>query len=150
MRVARLAAGGGGAIDVDRYDTMRFLRNTVLSVVVAGALAPWGLALAALVEPEDLKIINDANCADIVREHKNYSAAEQKVADEIRRSSNGNVATNVLGVATLAAFGLGFFSWDDNADAKENLAELTAYRVAIEAAGKRKSCAFEVPVGGLR
>lgn len=129
---------------------MRFKRITVLIFASASAFALCGQALAASVEPEDLKVINEASCADIVREHKNYSAAEQKVADEIRRSSNGNVATNVLGVATLAAFGLGFFSWDDHADAKENLAELTAYREAIEAAGKRKTCAFEAPIGGLR
>ena len=40
----------------------------------------------------------------------------------------------------LAVFGLGFFSWDDQSDAQTNLAELTAYRQAIETEARKKNC----------
>jgi hypothetical protein len=40
----------------------------------------------------------------------------------------------------LAAVGIGFFVWDDNEDAEENLAELRAYRDAIATAGRKKGC----------
>ena len=108
-----------------------------LAVLLAFQASAWGYVTA-----EDQKIIDAAGCDEIVREHKNYAAAAQKVADEIRVASNSTVAGNVLGVATLAVFGLGFFSWDDNSDAKTNLAELEAYRDAIAAAGRRNKCAL--------
>jgi hypothetical protein len=45
------------------------------------------------------------------------------------------LSVHAPGVATLAAFGLSFFEWNDQADAKANLAELKAYREAIAAEG---------------
>lgn len=98
----------------------------------------------ARVPDEDKKLIDEASCEEIIKEHKNYSAAEKKLKSEIASTSKGTVATNVVGVATMAVFGLGFFTWNDQADAKENLAELTAYREAIEASGNQKRCALEV------
>lgn len=112
-------------------------RRAVLCLLIVSSMAR-----AATVDPEDQKLIDAADCATIVKEHGNYLRAERKVADEIRATSNSTVATNVLGAATLATFGLGFFTWDDQVDARENLAELTAYREAIEAAGRRKGCAM--------
>jgi len=110
--------------------------NRLLMVALLGFHASaW-----AYVTAEDQQIIDAAGCEEIVKEHKNYAAAAQKVADEIRHAQNGEVAGNVLGVATLAVFGLGFFSWDDHSDAKTNLAELAAYRDAIAAAGRGKKC----------
>ena len=44
------------------------------------------------------------------------------------------------GVATLAVFDLGFFSWNSQADARENLAQLKAHREAIAAEGRKKKC----------
>ena len=92
------------------------------------------------VDADDQKLIDAAECPELQKEHKNFAAAEKKIAEEIRQSSNSTTAGNVLGVATLAAFGIGFFHWDDHSDAKENLAEMKAYRVAIEAAAAKKKC----------
>ena len=110
-------------------------------------LAPLALTFACFATPawpvvtaEDQKLIEAADCAEIIREYRNFSGAEKKLADEIRSTSNSTTAGNVLGVATLAAFGLGFFSWNDQADAEENLAELTAYREAIAVEGRKKKC----------
>ena len=64
------------------------------------------------------------------------------MVDEIRRTTNSTVATNAVGAATIAIFGIGFFTWDNNEDAEENLAELRAYRDAIAAAGRKKGCAL--------
>lgn len=111
-----------------------------LRPLLAAILLAAGTPLFAYVTAEDQKLIDAASCDEIVREHRNFSLAEKKLADEIRSTSNATTAGNVLGVATLATFGLGFFSWNDQADAKENLAELTAYREAIAAAGRKKNC----------
>ena len=119
---------------------MRNALKTLTSLALAGAIGFYSAASWAFVTPEDQKLIEAASCDEIIKEYRNFSAAEKHLAGEIRRTSNSTVAGNVLGVATLATFGLGFFSWDDQADARTNLAELTAYRVAIEAEGKKKGC----------
>lgn len=115
---------------------MRNLPTILLTVT----LALCGPNAWANVTPEDQKLIDAANCEELVKEHANFAAAEKKLAEEIRQTSNNTTAGNVVGVATLAVFGLGFFSWDDQADAKTNLAEITAYREAIAAAAKKKNC----------
>lgn len=71
------------------------------------------------VTAEDQKEIEAAGCPDIIREHRNFAAAEKQLAEEIQRNSNSTTAGNVLGLATLAAFGLGFFSWNSQADARK-------------------------------
>ena len=38
--------------------------------------------------------------------------------------------------------GFGFFTWNDNSDAQETLAELREIRVAIAAGAKKKGCAL--------
>jgi hypothetical protein len=118
---------------------MRNTRKIVAFLSLTLALA-GPVAAAPLVDAEDQAIIAAASCEEIIEEHHNFSAAEKELADQIRQNDNGTVAGNVIGVATLATFGLGFFSWDDQADAKTNLAELTAYREAIAAEGKKKNC----------
>ena len=95
-----------------------------------------------MVTPEDMKLIEAAGCDEIIREYRNFSLAEKKLTEEIRQTSSGTTATNVIGVATMAALGIGFFSWNDQVDARTNLAELTAYREAIAAQGKKKNCAM--------
>ena len=97
-------------------------------------------AASSLVTQEDQALIEAAGCDEIVHEYANFVAAEKELADEIRKNDTGEVAGNVIGAATLATFGIGFFSWDDQTDAKGNLAELTAYRQAIYAEGKKKNC----------
>lgn len=115
---------------------MRTLHTILLAATLAmGVTNSW-----ANVTPEDQKLIDAADCEELIKEHANFAAAEKKLAEEIRQTSNSTTAGNVVGVATLAVFGLGFFSWDDQVDAKTNLAELTAYREAIAATAKKKNC----------
>jgi hypothetical protein len=99
-------------------------------------------ALPAKVDPEDQKLIDAAGCDEIIKQYAIHAQQEKAVAEEIRKTTGSTVATNVVGAATLAAFGFGFFTWDNSVDAEENLAELRAYREAIGAAGKKKNCAL--------
>jgi hypothetical protein len=113
-----------------------------VALPLALILAGHGGASRAQVTAEDQKLIEAAGCEEIIKEHRNFSAAVTKLTEEIRQTGNSTTAGNVAGVATLAVFGLGFFSWNDQADAKTNLAELTAYRDAIAAEGRKKNCKF--------
>ena len=121
---------------------MHKLQKIFVTLPLAVALAGYGAASWSQVTAEDQRLIEAASCEEIIKEHGNFSAAEKKLAEEIRRTSSSTTAGNVAGIATLAVFGLGFFSWTDQADAKENLAELTAYREAIAAEGRKKNCKF--------
>ena len=118
-------------------------RPTVISRFSLGAaLSLCAAASWSMVSAEDMKLIEAAGCDEIIREYRNFSLAEKQVAEEIRQTSNSTTATNVIGVATMAALGIGFFSWNDQVDARTNLAELSAYREAIAAEGKKKNCAL--------
>ena len=120
---------------------MRHMPKTLtLLTLLAGTTGFYGAAAWSEVTPEDQRLIEAAGCNEIVKEYRNFSAAEKKLAEDIRLTDNSTTAGNVAGAASLAVFGLGFFSWDDQADAKENLAELTEYRKAIAAEGKKKGC----------
>jgi hypothetical protein len=112
---------------------------------LATALVFHGQISWAQVDAEDQELIDAASCEELAKEHRNYAAAEKEVADGIRQSGNSTTATNVLGVATLATLGFGFFEWDDTSDAETNLAELRGIREAIEAAAKKKSCDLAAP-----
>jgi TRAP-type C4-dicarboxylate transport system substrate-binding protein len=111
-----------------------------LSLLVVLMLSPHA-AWSAL-DPEDQKLIDEASCEEIQREYRNYSAAEREVEAEIRKSNAGTAAANVAGIAAFAVLGFGFFTWNDNSDARETLAELREIRVAIAAGAKKKGCAL--------
>ena len=113
----------------------------MLLVSLMAFLVPGQPAVAAL-DPEDQKLIDEASCAEIQREYRNYSAAEREVEAEIRKSNAGTAAANVAGIAAFAVLGFGFFTWNDNSDAQETLAELREIRVAIAAGAKKKGCAL--------
>jgi len=120
---------------------MSNIRTILLSLPFTAILALHTQASwSAGVEPDDQKLIDAAGCDEIVKQYRIHVAQEKVVVEEIRRSSNNTVATNVVGAAALATVGIGFFVWDDNEDAEENLAELRAYRDAIAAAGRKKGC----------
>jgi hypothetical protein len=122
---------------------MRSIRKELLGFPLAVALALGAhTAWPASVTPEDQKLIDAASCDEIVKQYGIHVAEEKAVVEEIKRTTGGTVATNVIGAATLAAFGFGFFTWDNSVDAEENLAELRAYRDAIGAAGRKKGCAM--------
>jgi len=119
---------------------MHKLRRILVIFPLAVALAGYWKTSWSYVTAEDQKLIEAANCDEIIKEHRNFSEAEKRLAEEIRQTSSSTVAGNVLGVASLAVLGLGFFSWNDQVDAKTNLAELKAYREAIAAEGRKKNC----------
>ncbi len=122
---------------------MNPVRKTLLQFSLAAALALHGHALrAAGVDAEDQALIDAAGCDEIVKQYRIHVQQEKAVTEEIRRTTKDTVATNVLGAATLATIGIGFFSWDNSVDAEENLAELRVYREAIAAAGRKKNCAL--------
>ena len=113
-----------------------------------------GLAAAALVvmslaagdataksqEQEDWDAARKATCPELVDAYKTTVAAERKVVAAIKESKDGTVASNVLGVASLAILGVGFFTWDDNASAEENLADLRNDLKIITTVSSEKKC----------
>ena len=58
----------------------------------------------------------------------------------LSNQTDGTIATNVLGVATLAILGIGFFSWNDSASAEENLADLRNDLNIITTVATEKKC----------
>ncbi|MGE5638847.1 MAG: hypothetical protein ACM30H_02025 [Clostridia bacterium] len=111
-----------------------------LSLPLIAAAMAFGNARAA--DDEDWAAARKASCQDLVDAYRTTTAAEKKVAASIKSSKDGTVAGNVLGVATLAAFGVGFFSWDDNASAEENLADLRHDIDIIKTVAAEKKCAL--------
>ena len=125
---------------------MNDMRKALLFLPLAAILALYAhSSWSTGVDAEDQKLIDDAGCDEIVKQYGIHVAQEKALAEEIRGASNSTAATNVTGAATLAVFGIGFFSWDDNSDAEENLAELRAYRDAIAESGRKKGCALGAP-----
>lgn len=94
------------------------------------------------IDAEDQKLIDAASCPDITREYRNYYNAEKEAEAQIRRSNAGQAAVNIAGLAAFATLGFGFFHWDSNASAQENLEEVRAIRVAIQEAARKKKCAL--------
>lgn len=109
-----------------------------LSLLAALLLA--GPAARAALDPEDQRLIDEASCEEIQREYRNYSQAEREVEAEIRKSNAGTAAANVAGIAAFALLGFGFFTWNDNSDLQESLAELREIRVAIGEGARKKNC----------
>jgi len=121
-----------------RHHCARPLRAAAFALLCLVHASAWSHSVTA----EDQKLIDEANCDEIVKQYKIHADEEKAVMEEIRRTSNSTVATNVIGIATLATFGLGFFTWDNNVSNEENLADLRAYKNAIGAAGRKKNCAM--------
>ncbi len=115
------------------------MRSLVRLSLVATLVLPGSAAWAAL-DPEDQKLIDQASCEEIQREYRNYSQAEREVEAEIRKSNAGTAAANVAGIAAFALLGFGFFTWNDNSDLQETLAELREIRVAIGEGARKKNC----------
>ena len=116
------------------------LKSKLLPLVSLLAFATPGREALSALDPEDQKLIDAASCEEIVREFRNYSAAEREVEAEIRKSNAGTAAANVAGIAAFAVLGFGFFTWDDTSDARETLAELREIRVAIGEGARKKGC----------
>jgi hypothetical protein len=115
-------------------------KSKVLLLLSLPAFALPGREALSALDPEDQKLIDQASCEEIVREFRNYSAAEREVETEIRTSNAGTAAANVAGIGAFAVLGFGFFTWTDTSDAQETLAELREIRVAIAEGAKKKGC----------
>jgi len=100
----------------------------------------FGRETLAAIDPDDQKLIDAASCEELIREYRNYSAAEKAAEAAIRQSNAGTAATNIAGLAAFAALGFGFFTWNDTSDDQENLAELRDIRVAIAEGARKKGC----------
>jgi hypothetical protein len=114
-----------------------FLVLSLAATFVLSGTSAW-----PAIDPEDQKLIDEASCPEIVREYRNYAAAEKEVDDQIRRSNAGMAAANVAGIAAFAVLGFGFFAWHDNSDAQETLVELRDIRIAIAEGARKKGCAL--------
>ncbi|NDH61986.1 MAG: hypothetical protein EBY18_10110 [Alphaproteobacteria bacterium] len=119
---------------------MQRLPGMVVGLTFAMALVMFGPVAWSRIDPEDQKLIDAASCEEIVREYRNYSAAEKAAEAQIRQSNAGTAATNVAGLAAFAVLGFGFFTWDDTSDAREQLAELRDIRIAIAEGARKKGC----------
>ena len=97
-------------------------------------------AVRAAIDPEDQKLIDAASCEEIVREYRNYANAERELDAKIGASNTGTAAANIAGIAAFATLGFGFFTWNDNSDAREALAELRDIRIAIAEGARKKGC----------
>ena len=65
-------------------------------------------------EDDDWKAARRASCQELTEAYRTTAAAERKVVEEMKNTSRAETGTNLLGVATLAIAGFGFFTWDNN------------------------------------
>ncbi|HEY6895894.1 MAG TPA: hypothetical protein VI279_01430, partial [Rhodocyclaceae bacterium] len=101
--------------------TLWFRQTLAAFIVLSFAVGDsWGKSS----ENDDWEAARKASCPELVDAYKTTSDAERKVVAAMKASKDGTIAANALGVASLAIFGIGFFSWNDDASAEENLADL--------------------------
>lgn len=118
---------------------MKLSKRTIALLSAAALLCAAAPAWSAG-DDDDWKAARKASCTELKEAWVNTRAAERKVADEIRRSTNGTVATNVLGAAAFAATGFFFFTWNDDESAEENLADLRHDLDIIKTVAAEKKC----------
>ena len=118
---------------------MKFLSRTLL-VILTFSLLSCASNYSVGVDAEDQQTINAASCAELLEEYPDYLAAENELARNIQGRVQTQVATNLIGAATLATLGLGLFSFDDTSDATAALAELKAIRMALATAIQARGC----------
>lgn len=92
------------------------------------------------IDPEDQRLIDAASCSELLEEYPDYLAAETELAASLKSATQTQVATNLIGAATLATLGLGLFNLDDYSDARDALAELRDIRIALDTAIKIRGC----------
>ena len=117
----------------------RFPLRTALLLFALLAASP----LTALAnEDDDWKAARRASCEELTDAYRTTAAAERKVVEEMKNTSRAETGTNLLGVATLAIVGFGFFTWDNNHTAEENLADLRNDLQIITTVAREKNCAL--------
>ena len=117
--------------------------NRMLATLLAIALL-FCTASAAVADEDVWQMARKASCPELIEAYKATVAAEWEVVAAIKNSKGGTVATNVLGVATLAIVGFGFFTWNDSESAEENLADLRNDLTIVKTVASEKKC--ELPV----
>jgi hypothetical protein len=117
---------------------IHWFRQTLAAFIVLSFAVgdSWGKSA----ENDDWEAARKASCPELVDAYKTTSAAERKVVAAMKESKDGTIAANVLGVASLALFGIGFFSWNDDASAEENLADLRNDLNIITTVASEKKC----------
>jgi hypothetical protein len=111
------------------------------AVFIAVAVASGNPCIVSAEEEEDdWAAARKASCTELSDAHKTTVEAERKVVAAIRESTTGTVATNVLGVTTLTLLGVGFFTWDNDESAEENLADLRNDLKIIDTVASEKGC----------
>ena len=117
--------------------------NRLPASLIAIALLS-GTTCLAFADENDWNMARKATCPELIEAYKTTVAAERKVVAGIKESRDSTVGTNLLGVASLAIIGFGFFTWNDNASAEENLADLRNDLNIIRTVATEKAC--ELPV----
>ena len=100
----------------------------------------FGTTCAVAADDDDWKAARKASCQQLKEAYGNTLAAERKVVDAIKSSTNGTVATNVLGATAFAFTGFFFFTWNDDESAEENLADLRNDLHIIKTVAAEKKC----------
>jgi len=118
------------------------IRPAIAALIAATCLI--GNAWSAAPDQEDWDAARKATCPELIDAYKTTRDAERQVVAAIKESRDGTVAVNVLGVATLAVLGVGFFTWNDDATAEENLADLRNDLTIITTVASEKKCALPV------
>lgn len=100
-----------------------------------------GPAVSFAGEDEDfLAAARSASCKELADEYKSGREGEQKLVEAIGKEKGKTVATNVIGVATMATIGIGFFTWHDTENAEQNLADLRKDIDVIKKVATEKKC----------
>jgi hypothetical protein len=115
--------------------TIRFGLLPASSIAAAFLLCNASVALA-----DDWEMARKAGCPELIAAYKSTLDAERKVVAAIKDSKDGTVATNILGVASVAILGVGFFTWNDHESAEENLADLRNDLTIIRTISAEKKC----------
>lgn len=113
------------------------MKTTGFRLAVAALVA---VSSAAASDDDDWKAARKASCEELIEAYKTTVEAERKVVAAIKESRDGTVATNVLGVATLSIIGFGFFTWNNEASAEENLEDLRNDLRIIRTVAAEKKC----------
>lgn len=116
---------------------MRYLRRCAALFAI---FLPAGISGAASPAQDDWAEARKASCQELIDAYRTTVAAERRVVAQIRDSNSATVTGNAVGLASLALFGIGFFSWDDNASAEENLADLRNDIGIIRTVASEKKC----------
>jgi hypothetical protein len=103
---------------------------------------------ATATEMDDGEAARKATCPELDDAHKTTSATERRVVAALKESRDCTIATNVLGVASLAVLGISFFTWNDDASTDENLADLRNDLTIIKAVASERKCDLPEPDNG--